>query len=196
MVAIWAMMGVRQGLRKGHWSQLRFHGDEMLRPVTSNEIGWLAVASVRLSMRINRALGFDDKELPSADEQVDNVFQVGRMTSRPGSKSSQRDERMLLCCAQMAWVISSMSTFRVSLRSAITRHDDLEHVTCVAGYTNNSAPVAGLGAEGATQGMACEPALPRGQDVACVAPVRLPGPAVHCDPRAAVHVGGHHDALG
>ena len=63
-----------QGLRKGHWSQLRFHGDEMLRPAASNEIAWLAVVLVRLSMWINRAVGLDRPA--DEDAQPDNVFQV------------------------------------------------------------------------------------------------------------------------
>jgi len=67
-----------QGLKKGHWSQLRFHGDDMLRPAASNEIAWLAVVLVRLSMWINRALGLDRP--PDEDAHPDNIFQVRRCT--------------------------------------------------------------------------------------------------------------------
>ena len=72
----------RQGLKKGHWSQLRFHGDDMLRPAASNEIAWLAVVLVRLSMWINRALGLDRP--PDEDAHPDNIFQVGAACC-PGS---------------------------------------------------------------------------------------------------------------
>ena len=72
--SIAACFRVRQGLRKGHWSQLRFRGDEMLRPPASNEIAWLAVVLVRLSMWINRALGLD--RAPDEDAHPDNIFQA------------------------------------------------------------------------------------------------------------------------
>ena len=68
------MCALRQGLRKGHWSQLRFHGDEMLRPAASNEVAWLAVVLVRLSMWLNQALGLD--RAPDEDAHPDNIFQV------------------------------------------------------------------------------------------------------------------------
>ncbi|GBF95518.1 hypothetical protein Rsub_07868 [Raphidocelis subcapitata] len=52
--------------RAGHWQQVRYQGDWMLRPIASNEIGWLARALVSLSRAANAALGLDGVPLPPA----------------------------------------------------------------------------------------------------------------------------------
>ena len=65
-----------QGLKKGHWSQVRFRGDDMLRPLTSHEIAWLAVLLVRLSEALNRRLGLDAAS-DNQHSQPETIFQVG-----------------------------------------------------------------------------------------------------------------------
>ena len=65
-----------QGLKKGHWSQLKYKGDPMLRPAGTHEIRWLAVLLVRISLALNRALGLN---LPPPGEQepiAENILQV------------------------------------------------------------------------------------------------------------------------
>ncbi len=100
---------MRQGLRKGHWSQLRFRGDEMLRPVTSQEIGWLAVVLVRLSMRVNHAIGLDGGAPTAQDEQPDNVFQVGHHSIRfPMACDRVSLQRLSACCSDKFRVVSRL----------------------------------------------------------------------------------------
>ncbi|KIZ00357.1 hypothetical protein MNEG_7603 [Monoraphidium neglectum] len=45
--------------RAGHWQDLRYRGDWMLRPIASNEVGWLARLLVSISRSINSACALD-----------------------------------------------------------------------------------------------------------------------------------------
>ena len=75
----------------------------MLRPVTSQEIGWLAVVLVRLSMRVNCTVGLDGGQPAAEDEQPDNVFQVRQISVIPSLFASDqpplpRQQRANLFC--------------------------------------------------------------------------------------------------
>lgn len=67
-VAIGAALHVgKQGLRRGHWSEVRYRGDPLRRPIASYEVPVLARLAVRASSAANVRLRLDT---PMADDEA------------------------------------------------------------------------------------------------------------------------------
>lgn len=64
-----------QGLRRGHWSQVRYRGDPLRRPIASYELAPLARLAVRASEAANRRLRLGE---PLADDEpaADGILQA------------------------------------------------------------------------------------------------------------------------
>ncbi len=74
----------------GHWQQLRFKGDWMLRPITTNEIGWLARALVAVSRAVNSYLNLDG--VPLADKASSGTPQQQQQQQQQQSGSTPQKQ--------------------------------------------------------------------------------------------------------
>ncbi|KAK9814998.1 hypothetical protein WJX73_004353 [Symbiochloris irregularis] len=73
-------------LRKGTWQDLRYKGDWMRRPISSNEIGWLVRLLLRVSDLLNHKLYLDGRHVPEQNSpgplMVGLLMVHGMVTSR------------------------------------------------------------------------------------------------------------------
>ena len=65
-----------QGFKRGHWSEVRYRGDPLARPIASYEVAPLARVAVRASRALNSRLQLDvpvagDEPSPAGWLQVD-----------------------------------------------------------------------------------------------------------------------------
>lgn len=83
-----------QGLRRGHWSEVRYRGDPLRRPIASYEVPVLARLAVRASSAANARLRLDS---PMADDEAPpaGLVQVSScpLTQLHASRSSLQFER-------------------------------------------------------------------------------------------------------
>lgn len=90
----------------GDWRRLAYKGDQLLRPIASNEVAPLARLLVGASTAVNTALGLDGVPHPQ-QEPAETLLQVGlrKGGGLPATGTSTRCAHRVQCAAPgLHWV--------------------------------------------------------------------------------------------